>query len=162
MRKVINEKRVRGWETAGGVFCFLTGILAGLLGSVLTASGWIVGAELHPWIHAAGTALLIVTIPLILFAGFCLDWAERPPYNASDRDRDPGQGKASPEPIMISKEIKRGVEEAEVMHDKEISLVASETRNGTDLIQDRFGHSLKLLENNPEAIIRKESKASEV
>jgi len=77
MRNVINQKRVRAWEVAAGVCCFVGGILAALLGSLLTASGWILGGELHPWIHAAGTALLIVAIPLILFAGFCLDWAER-------------------------------------------------------------------------------------
>lgn len=112
MRKVINEDRVRKWEAIGGACCFGAGILAALLGSIFTASGWILGTELHPWVHAAGTALLIVAIPLILFAGFCLDWAERSPNKASDNDRHPGQGKASPEPIMISKEIKRGVQEA--------------------------------------------------
>lgn len=77
MRKVINQNRARKWEAAVGICCFIGGILAAVLGSLLTASGWIIGAEVHPWIHAAGTALLIVTIPLILFAGFCLDWAER-------------------------------------------------------------------------------------
>jgi hypothetical protein len=77
MREVINQKRVRKWKATGGVCCFVAGILAGLLGSVLTATGWIIGVPLHAWVHAAGTALLIVTIPLILFAGFCLDWAER-------------------------------------------------------------------------------------
>jgi hypothetical protein len=77
MRKVINQNRVRRWEAAGGACCFLAGILAALLGSLLTASGWLVGGGLHPRIHAASTALFIVAIPLILFAGFCLDWAER-------------------------------------------------------------------------------------
>ena len=77
MRKVINQDRVRTQEALGGACCFGAGLLAALLGSLLTASGWILGAELHPWIHAAGTVLLIVAIPLILFAGFCLDWAEQ-------------------------------------------------------------------------------------
>ena len=123
MKKAVNQERVRTWEAAGGAFCFIAGIGAGLLGSVLTASGWIIGAEVHPWIHAAGTALLIVTIPLILFAGFCLDWSERRPNKASDNDRDSGRGKPSSGPSMISKEIKRGVEEVRVTQDMEISLV---------------------------------------
>ena len=74
MRKEINQDRVRTWEAVGGACCFVAGIMAALLGSVLSASAWIVGGEVHAWIYAAGTALLIVAIPLILFAGFCLDW----------------------------------------------------------------------------------------
>jgi hypothetical protein len=77
MSKVINPDRVYKWEAAGGACCFLAGILAALLGSLLAACAWFIGAEVHPWVHAAGTALLIAAIPLILFAGFCLDWAER-------------------------------------------------------------------------------------
>ena len=110
MRREIKKSRVRTLEEAGGAFCFAGGILAALLGSLLTASGWITGVEIHPWIHAAGTALLVLTIPLILFAGFCLDWAERSSNRASDNDRDLGPAKSSPDPVMISKQIKRGVE----------------------------------------------------
>jgi hypothetical protein len=77
MRKVINQNSLRKWEAASGTICFLAGMVAALVGSLLTACAWIVGAQIHPWIHAAGTALLIAAIPLILFAGFCLDWAER-------------------------------------------------------------------------------------
>ena len=130
MRKVINQNRLRTWEAAGGVFCFLAGIVTALLGSLLTASGWIVGAEIHPWVHAAGTALLIVTIPLILFAGFCLDWSERRPNKARDNDRDPGEGKVPPEPIMISKQIERRLEEGRFSQDREIRLIAAENGNG--------------------------------
>ncbi len=79
MRNVIDENRVRKWEAWGGVCCFLGGILAALMGSLLSVGEWIVGAPLHRWIHVAGTALFIIAIPLILFAGFCLDWAQRPP-----------------------------------------------------------------------------------
>jgi hypothetical protein len=77
---------VRSWEAAGGACCFVAGIVAALLGSLLTASGWVLGAALHPWIHATGTLFLFAAIPLILFAGFCLDWAERERGKA---DRDP-------------------------------------------------------------------------
>ena len=77
MRKVINQGGLRQWAAAGGAFCFLAGISAPLLGLLLTTSGWVLGVAVHPWLHVAGTALFIVAIPLILFAGFCLDWAER-------------------------------------------------------------------------------------
>ena len=84
MRKAINQDRVRTWEAAGGACCFIAGIIAALLGTALSASAWIVGGEVHAWIQAAGTALLIVAIPLILFAGFCLDWAERKEESARE------------------------------------------------------------------------------
>jgi hypothetical protein len=101
MRKVVNRNRVRRWEAVGGACCFLGGILAALLGSLLTASGWIVGAELHPWIHGAGTALLIVTIPLILFAGFCLDLAERGQEKPIDDPKQAQRGAAALAQIAI-------------------------------------------------------------
>lgn len=77
MRKLIHQNRVRSWEAMGGACFFVAGIVAPLLGSLLTASGWIFGADVHPWLHAAGTALFVIAIPLILVAGVCLDWAER-------------------------------------------------------------------------------------
>lgn len=77
MRKVINQKRVRSLEETAGVWCLLAGLLAPLLAGLLTVSEWILGAAAPPWIHVAGMALWIVAIPLIVFAGFCLDWAEQ-------------------------------------------------------------------------------------
>lgn len=82
-------------EATGAVLCFGGGILAGLVGSLLTASTWILGAETHPWMSGLGTALLIATIPLLIFAGYCLDWIERdmkkpldltPPNRDADAD----------------------------------------------------------------------------
>ena len=64
------------WEAIGAVCCFGGGIVAALIGSVLTAMTWFLGAQLHPWIHGTGTALLIATIPLLIFSGYCLDWSE--------------------------------------------------------------------------------------
>ena len=52
-------------------------MVAALIGSVLTAITWFLGAAVHPWLHGAGTALLIATIPLLIFSGYCLDWSER-------------------------------------------------------------------------------------
>ena len=67
------------WEVIGAVCCFAGGMGAALLGSVLTASTWILGAEAHPWVRGLGTGLLILTIPLLILAGYCMDWAEQEP-----------------------------------------------------------------------------------
>lgn len=68
---------VWSWEAAGAFCCFSGGIGAALLGSVMTGVAWMVGAQFHPWLHSLGTALLIVTIPLLIFSGYCLDWEEQ-------------------------------------------------------------------------------------
>lgn len=77
MRKVFNQKRLRKWETTAGICCFVAGLVAPVLGGLLAVVEWIVGSAAHPWLHVVSTALFVVGIPLILFAGFCLDWAER-------------------------------------------------------------------------------------
>jgi hypothetical protein len=88
MRESINRSRLHKWEAMCGVGCFIAGILAPLLGMFLLAIEWLVGVVVHPSIHVAGTALLIAGIPLIVFAGFCLDWAEAGKKAAShDRAR---------------------------------------------------------------------------
>ena len=73
------KNAVWSWEATSAVCCFVGGIGAGLLGSVLTASTWIVGAAAHPWLRGFGTGLLILTIPLLIFSGYCMDWMERDP-----------------------------------------------------------------------------------
>jgi hypothetical protein len=76
MKKQRTKARLWSWE-AGALCCFGGGILAALIGSVLTALTWFLGAQLHPLIRGTGTALLIATIPLVIFSGYCLDWSER-------------------------------------------------------------------------------------
>ncbi len=78
-------------EATGAVLCFGGGILAGLVGSLLTASTWILGAEQHPWVHGLGTALLIATIPLLISAGYCLDWIETDPQKPLDSTSHKGE-----------------------------------------------------------------------
>ena len=77
----MNKKRAKRtvwyWEATGAVCSFGGGIVAALIGSVLTASTWILGPEAHPWVRGLGTALLILTIPLLIFAGYCMDWMDR-------------------------------------------------------------------------------------
>jgi len=72
-------------ESASAIACFVGGILAGILGTFLSASAWILGGEQHPVVHGLGTAFLLVTIPLLILAGYCMDWLERD----STKDRPP-------------------------------------------------------------------------
>lgn len=65
-------------------------MLAAITGSVITAITWFMGAALHPWLHGAGTALLITTIPLLILSGYCLDWAESQPNESSTQQSRKG------------------------------------------------------------------------
>jgi hypothetical protein len=77
MRKRFERRRVQAWQTVGGACSFVVGILAALIGSLIAVSGWVIGADQHPGLRATGTILLVLAILLIIFAGFCLDWAEQ-------------------------------------------------------------------------------------
>jgi membrane protein DedA with SNARE-associated domain len=77
MDKQRTKRAVWSWEATCALFCFAGGIGAALVGSVLTAMTWAFGAQLHPWLRGSGTALLIITIPLLIFSGYCMDWMER-------------------------------------------------------------------------------------
>ena len=84
----INRKRWQRSEAVCGVCCFIAGIVAPLLGMFLLTLEWLAGVTVHPWFHAIGTTLLIVGIPLIVFAGFCLDWAEAKPKERRPSNRN--------------------------------------------------------------------------
>lgn len=90
MRDPRNQRRLHKWEAVGGVCSFIAGILGPLLGLFLLGFEWMVGIAIHPWFHVTATTLLIAGIPLILFAGFCLDWAEAEQKGAAD-ERAPSQ-----------------------------------------------------------------------
>jgi len=92
----LNRKRVQKWEALAGVCCFVAGILAPLLGMFLLISEWLAGVTLHSWLHVVGTTLLIIGIPLILFAGFCLDWAEAKP-----KQRSPDRKRSNPNVVSV-------------------------------------------------------------
>jgi hypothetical protein len=65
------------WRTAGGVVGLGAGIIAALCGSVLTAVSWFTtpgGTGLYA--KTIGTALLLSTIPVLIFGACCLDWEE--------------------------------------------------------------------------------------
>ncbi len=102
---MVNSNNVRALETAGGFCCLVAGFVAASVGSLLTASAWFVGVPLHPWLHAVGTALLIAAIPLMLFAGFCLDWAENDEQKPLAHPERSQRGTAAVVQVVISTTI---------------------------------------------------------
>lgn len=91
------------WEATSAFCCFAGGIAAGIVGSVLTALTWMIGGEVHPWVRGVGTGFLILTIPLLVFAGYCMDWMERKSKTPGKRSsRNPEQGIASVAQVVAS------------------------------------------------------------
>ncbi len=77
---VIYEVRPREWNRYifGSILGLTGGIVAPLIGSVLTAVSWVVSPAWHSFgLHRIGTILLIMGIPLLIFGAHCLDLNER-------------------------------------------------------------------------------------
>ena len=85
MNEEIGKLTSWSWEAIGALGCFAGGLATGVIGSTLTVIAWIVGGEIHPWVRGVGTAFLIVTIPLLIFSGYCLDWIEQKPKNQAKK-----------------------------------------------------------------------------
>jgi hypothetical protein len=80
------EIRVRGIrkptlemaQIVGAAVGLFGGVGAALFGSVFTVASWLASSEgARQWLSTAGTALLLLTIPLIIFGGYCMDWVEK-------------------------------------------------------------------------------------
>lgn len=76
MEKERTRQVASSWEAISAFCCLAGGIMAGIVGTIVSALAWIIGGELHPWVRGLGSGLLIVTIPLLILAGYCLDWME--------------------------------------------------------------------------------------
>ena len=51
------------------------GTVAGISGSLFTLASWFVANEFTKhWLSTIGSSLLLLTIPLIILSGYCLDW----------------------------------------------------------------------------------------
>jgi len=77
-RDVMGRRGLKKAQSLGAVTGVVGGVLAALFGALLTAAGWFVADEgARQWLSTAGTILLFLTIPLIIFGGYCLDWMEK-------------------------------------------------------------------------------------
>jgi hypothetical protein len=62
----------------GALAGLVGGVVAGLFGAILTAASWFVINEgARHLFSSTGTALLFLTVPLLILSGYCLDWMEK-------------------------------------------------------------------------------------
>jgi hypothetical protein len=65
-------------QLVGAVIGLAGGVFTAMSGAVVTAASWFVANEVvRQWLLTAGTVLFLLTIPLIIFGGFCMDWVEK-------------------------------------------------------------------------------------
>jgi hypothetical protein len=90
-RNLIARIREAGytWHTAGAVVGLLFGIISPLVGSVLTAISWFSGPQWHGFsVQRYGTALLFITIPLLILGAHCLDLMDEQDSTAAEPGED--------------------------------------------------------------------------
>jgi len=76
------------WRSVGATFGLCFGLLAPLVGSLLTGISWFTGPHWHGFfIQRDGTVLLFLTIPLLIFGAHCLDLMEKENEVAKGRRR---------------------------------------------------------------------------
>ena len=65
-------------QVVGAVVGLFGGVGSSMFGSVFTAAGWLVANEgARRWLSTSGAVLLLLTIPLLIIGGVCMDWAEK-------------------------------------------------------------------------------------
>jgi hypothetical protein len=65
------------FNRCGALVGLAGGLLSGVFGSALIAASWLMRAStLAISLHQIGSASLLITIPLLLLGGFCLDGIE--------------------------------------------------------------------------------------
>lgn len=72
-----SRSRVWDWRSLGAVCGLAGGVIAALLGSLLTAGSWFTSSGGNSFIHTLGALLLFLTIPLLCLGAHCLDLMEK-------------------------------------------------------------------------------------
>lgn len=79
----LNYRHRWDWRSIGA-FCGLSsGIIAVVIGSLLTAISWMSNTEGGSYVKTIGTILLVLTMPLLICGAHCLDLMEK----QKDRER---------------------------------------------------------------------------
>ena len=72
------ERALKQAQVIGALVGLVGGVVAGLFGAVLTVASWfVINAGARHLFSTTGTVLLFLTIPLLIFSGYCLDWMEK-------------------------------------------------------------------------------------
>ena len=72
----MNEESIKRnqltWHSTAAAACFVGSVFSLAVGFVFTTD-WLLKAQLHPLLHAAGIVLLIVGIPILILGGHFMD-----------------------------------------------------------------------------------------
>lgn len=94
--RLTGARALKHAQVMGALAGLVGGVVAGLFGAVLTAASWfVINAGARHMFSNTGTVLLILTIPLMIFGGYCLDWVEKDMprrYPKTARYEDEGDG----------------------------------------------------------------------
>jgi hypothetical protein len=76
--RVTGKRALKQAQVIGALAGLVGGVVAGFFGAVLTAASWFaINAGARRLFSTTGTVLLLLTIPLLIFGGYCLDWMEK-------------------------------------------------------------------------------------
>ena len=65
-------------QALGAVGGLTGGIFSALFGAGFTVAGWLTANQgARQWLSSVGTTLFFLTIPLLIFGGYCMDWMEK-------------------------------------------------------------------------------------
>jgi hypothetical protein len=66
------------WKSRGAAFGVFGGLMAPIVGSVVTVVSWIADPAWHGLsLHIVGTSLFVISFPLLLLGAHCLDLLEK-------------------------------------------------------------------------------------
>jgi hypothetical protein len=76
--RVTGRRALKQAQVMGALAGMVGGVVAGLFGAALTAASWfVINAGARHLFSNTGAVLLFLTIPLMIFGGYCLDWVEK-------------------------------------------------------------------------------------
>lgn len=65
-------------QALGAVGGLAGGIFSALFGAAFTAASWLAANQgARQWLSTIGTVQLFLTVPLLIFGGYCMDWMEK-------------------------------------------------------------------------------------
>ena len=80
---------IRRWigkaQALGAVAGLAGGFFSALFGGAFTVASWLAANQVaRQWLSTIGTALFFLTVPLLIFGGYCMDWMEKdkPQYHS--------------------------------------------------------------------------------
>ena len=72
------RRRLATAQVLGAVVGLAGGIFSALFGAAFTAASWLAADQgTRHWLSTIGTVLFFLTIPLLIFGGYCMDWMEK-------------------------------------------------------------------------------------